>query len=60
MTIHTIFKLAQTLGLSQHEIESLLTRGQNTEQPTVSLGPRQYPGGYYGVVSIRDFGLDGD
>jgi len=45
----------ERLGMSHAEIEAILQRRISDSSPGVELGPRHYPGGFYGAVSIRDF-----
>lgn len=50
-----LVKLAETLEISKQEIEKILRQtSPKNEQPSFSLGPWGYSGGYYGTVSITE------
>jgi len=49
-----LYHLAQTLGLTPHDIDTLLTTHRH-DTPTLSLGPPFYHGGRYGAYSIHDY-----
>ena len=49
-------KLGNKLGLSKKDINNILeNRNTRTEQPSLSIGGPDYPGTYYGTISINDF-----
>lgn len=50
----TINQLAQTLGIPQQDLETLLTHRPPTDQPQTSFGGPMYAGSYYGTYSVHD------
>ncbi len=53
-----IIQLGKQLGLDAEQIQSILrTTQQTTEHLSFSQGPPQYPGSYYGTISISDFNI---
>jgi len=50
------YKLCKTLGLSTRDIDEVLKNRITYVTPTyLDTGPKPYPGGFYGSISMYDF-----
>jgi hypothetical protein len=56
METSELITLGKKLGLNEENIDAMLKDiPPRNEQPSFSLGPPGYFGGYYGTISINDF-----
>ena len=50
------YQLGNKLGLSKKDLKNVLENpNSRTEQPAFFIGGPDYPGTYYGTISINDF-----
>ena len=56
METSELIALGEKLGLNKENIDAMLKDIQpRNEQPSFTLGPPEYLGGYYGTISINNF-----
>jgi len=53
---YEFYKLGNKIGLNKKDIKNVLENPNiKIEQPSLSIGGPDYPGTYYGTISIKDF-----
>ena len=54
MDKNQLYHTARTLGLSNTDIDTILSNQDPHHTPVLSLGPPYYQGGHYATISIKD------
>ena len=53
---YEFYQLGNKIGLNKKDLKNVLENpNTRTEQPSFSIGGPDYPGTYYGTISINDF-----